>query len=217
MRGPLIATLAAIAALSGCVEPQSRPPAAAPTSEASPTAVVPPAPPTTTPSPVEADKNPSPTPAPPALPKEDARNAPSSPQPAGRSAPNAAPSPPSSPKASSTPAKPPVVAAAPAEPTASPTLDLDGLEQRLRDTHAIGVFTKLSLKNQVNDLLDQFRAFHEGQIKVPLADLRQRYEHLLLNVVTLLQDSDEPLAKAVASSREAIWGVLADPKTFAKI
>jgi hypothetical protein len=54
-------------------------------------------------------------------------------------------------------------------------------------------------------------------IKVPLADLRQRYEQLLLNVVTLLQDSDEPLAKAVASSREAIWGVLADPKTFAKI
>ena len=94
---------------------------------------------------------------------------------------------------------------------------MDGLEQRLRDTHAIGVFTKLSLKNQVNDLLDQFRGFHEGKIKVPLAELRQRYEQLLLEVITLLQDSDEQLANAVASSREAIWGVLADPKTFAKI
>lgn len=216
MRGPLIATLAAIATLSGCVQPQPHAPAAAPTSEASPTAAVPPAPPTTTPSPVEADKSRSPTPAPQAPPKETARNAPSNPPPAGRSTPNATPSPP---KGSSTPAKPPplAAAAAPAEPTASPTLDLDGLEQRLRDTHAIGVFTKLSLKNQVDDLLDQFRGFHEGKIKVALADLRQRYEQLLLEVITLLQDSDDQLANAVASSREAIWGILADPKAFAKI
>jgi hypothetical protein len=103
------------------------------------------------------------------------------------------------------------------EPQAEPTLDLAGLEQRLRDTHAIGVFTKLSLKNQVNDLLEQFREFHDGQIKVPLADLRQRYEHLLLEVVTLLQDADAQLANAIVSSREAIWGVLANPKTFARI
>jgi hypothetical protein len=103
------------------------------------------------------------------------------------------------------------------EPLASPTLDLAGLEQRLRDTHAIGVFTKLSLKNQVDDLLDQFRGFYEGQIKVPLAALRQRYELLLLEVVTLLQDADKQLASAITSSREAIWGILADPKTFAKI
>ena len=214
MRGPLIATLAAIATLSSCVQPQPHEPAAAPTSEASPTAVVPPAPPTTTPSPVEADKSQSPTPAPPAPPKETARNTPSNSPPAGRSAPNATQSPP---QGSSTPAKPPVAAAAPAEAPASPPLDLDGLEQRLRDTHAIGVFTKLSLKNQVNDLLDQFRGFHEGKIKVPLADLRQRYEQLLLEVITLLQDSDDQLANAVASSREAIWGILADPKAFAKI
>ena len=100
---------------------------------------------------------------------------------------------------------------------ASSTLDLEGLEQRLRDTPAIGVFTKLSLKNQVNDLLAEFRGFHDGKVKVPLANLRQQYEQLLLKVVTLLQDSDVPLAKAVSSSREAIWGILADPKTFAKI
>ena len=45
MHGPLIATLAVIATLSSCVQPQPHAPAAAPTSEASPTAVVPPAPP----------------------------------------------------------------------------------------------------------------------------------------------------------------------------
>jgi len=213
MRGPLIATLAAIATLSGCVQLQPHEPARAPTSDASPTAVVPPAPPTTTPDPVvESDKSQSPTPTPPAPPTET-RNAPSNPAPAGRSAPSAAPS---RPQGSPPPAQPPVAAAVPAEAPASPPLDLDGLEQRLRDTHAIGVFTKLSLRNQVNDLLERFREFHYGRIRVPLADLRQRYERLLLEVVTLLQDADEPLAKAVASSREAIWGVLANPKTFAK-
>jgi hypothetical protein len=96
-------------------------------------------------------------------------------------------------------------------------LDLNGLEQRLRDTHAIGVFTKLSLKNQVDDLLAQFKAFHQGRSQLTLAQLRQKYEVLLLKVVSLLQDGDPALASAVSSSREALWNVLTDPKKFANI
>jgi hypothetical protein len=94
---------------------------------------------------------------------------------------------------------------------------LAGLEQRLRDTRAIGVFTKLALKNEVDDLLDEFRAFHRGQSKKPLADLRQRYDLLLLKVLSLLQDSDPQLAASIAASREAIWSILTDPQKFAKI
>ena len=100
---------------------------------------------------------------------------------------------------------------------ASPALDLTSLEQRLRDTHAIGLFTKLSLKNQVDDLLQQFRAFHAGHSKPTLTELRQRYELLLLKVVSVLQDGDPPLAAAVSSSREAIWGILTDRERFSKI
>jgi hypothetical protein len=111
--------------------------------------------------------------------------------------------------------------AAPAPPSdkspAPPTLDLSALEQRLRDTHAIGVFTKLSLKNQVDDLLNQFRALYRGPNKRPSPELRQRYDLLLLKVLSLLQDSDPSLAAAISSSREAIWGVLADPEKFAKL
>ena len=98
-----------------------------------------------------------------------------------------------------------------------PPLDLGGLEQRLRDTHAIGVFTKLSLKNQVDDLLGQFRSFYRGQSHISLGQLRQKYEVLLMKVVSLLQDDDPRLASAVFSSRESIWGVLADPKKFSNI
>jgi outer membrane biosynthesis protein TonB len=108
---------------------------------------------------------------------------------------------------------------APAAPIAPkpPTLDLSSLEQRLKDTRAIGVFTKLSLKNQVDDLLSELRAFHKGTSKTPQSELRQKYDLLILKVLSLLQNGDPQLATAIASSREAIWGILMDPNKFAKI
>jgi len=102
-------------------------------------------------------------------------------------------------------------------PSPAPALDLPSLEQRLRDTRAIGVFTKLSLKNQVDDLLGEFRAFHRRQAAVTVAELRQKYDLLLLKVLSLLQDGDPPLAAAVSSSREAIWEMLIDPQKFEKL
>lgn len=116
-----------------------------------------------------------------------------------------------------TPAKPPETAnkAAPARPpAAAPTLDLASLEKRLKETSAIGVFTKLTLKNQVDDLLGQFRAYYQGKLKTSLAELRQPYDLLILKVMTLLQDGDPSLATAVRESREAIWGILSDPEKF---
>jgi hypothetical protein len=120
-----------------------------------------------------------------------------------------------------TPPAPASVAAA-AVPAASvqpaaPTLDLAALKQRLRDTSAIGVFTKLALKNQVDDLLDKFRGFYRGQVKITLPELRQSYELLVQKVLALIQDSDPPLAKEILASREAIWGLLADPQKFATL
>jgi hypothetical protein len=114
------------------------------------------------------------------------------------------------------PITPPAAARAPV-PASPPELDLAGLEQRLRETPAIGVFTKLSLKNQVDDLLGQFRAFYQGQLQVPLTALRERYELLLFKVLTLLQDADRELADAVAASRESIWAILSDPQKLANI
>ena len=108
-------------------------------------------------------------------------------------------------------------AAAAAKPAPAATLDLKTLEQQLKETKAIGVMTKLSIKNQVDDLLDQFRAYYQGKLKTPLSDLRRSYDLLVMKVLTLLQEGDQALAKAVANSREAIWGILADPNKFAKI
>ncbi len=75
--------------------------------------------------------------------------------------------------------------------------------------------TKIALKNQVDDLLNQFRAFYQGRLKTTLADLRKSFDLLVLKVLSLLQDSDPSLASAIVASREAIWGILSDPVKFA--
>ena len=109
---------------------------------------------------------------------------------------------------------------APAAPraTAAPrSLDLESLKTQLKETKAIGVFTKLTLKNQVDDLLDKFREHHAGKPKPTMAELRRSYDLLMMKVLSLLQDDDQKLASAIVSSREAIWGLLADPKKFASL
>ncbi|SLN74900.1 hypothetical protein OCH7691_03821 [Oceanibacterium hippocampi] len=110
---------------------------------------------------------------------------------------------------------------APATDTAAATpapakIDLEQLEDRLRNTDAIGFFTKLSLKNEVDDLLTEFGAYHKN--KGPeLASLKDRFDLLLLKVLTLLQDNDKKLSEDIVASRDQIFGLLSDPKQFAKL
>jgi hypothetical protein len=106
-------------------------------------------------------------------------------------------------------------AATPSPP--KPPLDLTSLEARLRETDAIGMFTKIALKNQVEDLLDQFRDHYAGKVKTSLAELRPPYDRLLLKVLALLQDEDPELARDIVASREPIWSILADPARFATL
>jgi len=91
------------------------------------------------------------------------------------------------------------------------------MEQRLRDTSAIGVFTKLSIKNEVDELLKEFRGFYAGRIPPTLDDLHQRYDGLLLKVVTLVQSGDAELATSISASRSAIWERLSSRELFQTI
>ncbi len=137
--------------------------------------------------------------------------APAAPQhaPAAAPAPSArTPSPQAARKAAPPVAKTPAVALA---------LDLNSLEAQLKETKAIGFFTKITLKSQVDDLLDQFREYYQGKSKLTMTDLRRSYDLLMMKVLSLLQDEDQKLASAIVSSREAIWALLADPKKFATL
>jgi hypothetical protein len=104
-----------------------------------------------------------------------------------------------------------------APPAASLTLNLDTLTKQLKETKAIGLFSKLALKNQIEDLLDEFRKYYQGNSKMDMAELRRSYNLLLMKVLSLLQDEDQKLSSAIVSSREAIWNLLADPKKFATL
>ncbi|HEV7610334.1 MAG TPA: hypothetical protein VGO37_00485 [Steroidobacteraceae bacterium] len=225
MQPPKIAGLIALLAVAGCASMKATPPrpATAPGASASP------------PSRASAATLPEPSPQSGADPAVDIgpaqKSSEKTPAPAATSPPSEiAPAGSSAKAKSSGDTRPAKQTAAPAPAPRSPsiptptsvkppaqTLNLADLEQRLRDTHAIGVFTKLSLKNQVDDLLGEFRALYQGPNKHPPAELRQRYDQLLLKVLSLLQNGDPQLAAAVASSREAIWSILADPEKFSKI
>jgi hypothetical protein len=118
-----------------------------------------------------------------------------------------------------TPTPPSALALAPPSVKAAvaPPLDLKSLETRLKETKAIGVFTKLALKNQIDDLLARFRAFYQGQVKISLIELRRSFDMLVMKTLALLQDADPPLAGALATSRESIWGILSDRTKFATL
>ena len=166
-------------------------------------------------SPSPAPQSPAPVNVPPAVPPSAAARPATQTGAATPSRPPAAQAKPKSP--SVPPSSPTPAAASQPPPQALPTLNLTDLEQRLRETRAIGVFAKLSLKNQVDDLLSAFRELYRVPNNRPSAELRQRYDLLLLKVLSLLQDGDPPLASAIASSKEAIWSILADPDKFSKI
>jgi len=160
---------------------------------------------TSPPAPAEAPP-PTPVPAPAAKPPTSTTKPKSAPPVAKTPAPK-----PPAPK----PVAPDASAAAARATGASPALDLDALKTQLKQTKAIGVFTKLALKNQVDDLLDKFREHHAGKATPTIAELRRSYDLLMMKVLSLLQDHDQTLASEIVSSREQIWGVLVDPKKFA--
>jgi hypothetical protein len=216
--------------ITACVSVDSERAAPVPAETAPPAPArepLPPAAPATTPpaptaAPAEAPRvpvapaaQPSPS-APPAATTSSRSPAPTAAAPSARPAP-AAPPPPPRTGAAPTPseATPPRPAAPAAPATAAAPLDFSGLESRLRETKAIGVLTKLSVKNQADDLLERFRAYHRQQNgSHTLTELRRAYDMLLLKLLSLLQDGDPPLAKDIDSSRAAIWEILADPRKF---
>lgn len=74
--------------------------------------------------------------------------------------------------------------------------------------------TKLAVKNQADDLLEKFRAYHRKQSAMTLTDLRGSYDLLVLKILSLVQDGDPPLAREIDRSRTAIWDILADQRKF---
>lgn len=96
----------------------------------------------------------------------------------------------------------------------SDSLDLDDLSDRIANTKAIGVLSKLSMKRDVDTLEKDLRAFHKGGASRTLEQLRERYDLMVHNLLVQIQDKDAELAKDVARVRDDLWKRLADPDEF---
>jgi hypothetical protein len=112
----------------------------------------------------------------------------------------------------------PFAYAVPLAETASVTheeLNLSTLEERLKETKAISVLKKLSLKNEIDGLLAQFREAHPGG-REEVAKLKGPYNALIDKIYAMLK-KDPALGRDILASRDAIWGLLSDRTQFASL
>lgn len=89
--------------------------------------------------------------------------------------------------------------------------DPKSLAESLRNTKAMGVFTKLQLKSEIDDLVKEVKALNQGKERATLTQLEERFQLLFHKIVTLLQDKDPKLAKSITDARESVWKWLSDP------
>ena len=111
------------------------------------------------------------------------------------------------------PASTPAPAAAPLakEPIVAPAskaFDLDMLTERLKQTSAIGVFTKLAINSDATDLIDAVKKYRQlAVLQTKLAEVRSRFDGLVIKILALLED-DPQLARDIYVAREQIWSNL---------
>lgn len=90
-----------------------------------------------------------------------------------------------------------------AEPVSQ--VSMDQLIERLKNTDAIGFLTKLALRSDVMDLKDDvIRYRQEGKLSEYRAQLRSRFDGLVLKLMTLLE-KDPSLSQDIYVARESLW------------
>jgi len=101
---------------------------------------------------------------------------------------------------------------APAETTATKKhFDMDALIERIKQSHAIGMFTKLALRSDALDMVDLIKAYRQKVTHMSLDEVRARFDGLFLKVLALLDD-DPVLSREISMSREGIWKSLLEVK-----
>lgn len=96
-------------------------------------------------------------------------------------------------------------------------LDLDGLEQRLRRSEALGIFVKLALKDRLDTLISDFVLFHEGHRGNSRKSLKTRFDGLLKDTVAMLRNGDPVLSASIKRAHQGLWLIVSDPVRFSAI
>lgn len=91
---------------------------------------------------------------------------------------------------------------------------INALLQRFKDTNAVGVFTKLSIKNNITRLNQSFGHYHQGKRPPAIEELRERYDLMVQEIMVLLQNKDPELAKDLYAARSMLWSCLVEPDQY---
>ncbi len=99
-----------------------------------------------------------------------------------------------------------------AEPEQVVAIDMEILTSRLKKTSAIGLFTKLAIRNDVTDLMDNVKRYRKKSILVAkMKEIREAFEGLLFKIIALLEEDPE-LSRDMYVGRESIWKSLLEVK-----
>lgn len=93
-------------------------------------------------------------------------------------------------------------------------VNLEGLRGSLRETDAIGFMTKLSLKRELDSLLEDFGAYHKGRSNQTLPSLREKFAGLLASTLSLLREDDPRLFRKLLDAQGHLWLIVSDPVRF---
>jgi hypothetical protein len=99
-------------------------------------------------------------------------------------------------------------------PSGIEQVNLEGLRASLRETDAIGIMTKLSLKRKLDSLLEHFGDYHKGRSHQTLLSLREKFAGLLASTLSLLQDDDPQLFSKLWDAQGHLWLIVSDPVRF---
>jgi len=86
------------------------------------------------------------------------------------------------------------------------------LKERLKDTDAIGFFTKLAIRNDIVDLMGKIKQYRKkSMLKAKMKEIRASFDGLLLKIIALLEE-DPNLSRDLYVGRESIWESLLEVK-----
>jgi hypothetical protein len=102
-----------------------------------------------------------------------------------------------------------------AENTAGVDPVVNELLQRFSDSKAVGVFTKLSIKNNITHLNQSFGTYHQGKRPPTIEELRESYDLMVQEIMVLIQNKDPVLARDLYETRLLLWSYLVEPDKYA--
>jgi hypothetical protein len=92
--------------------------------------------------------------------------------------------------------------------------ELERLIDRVVKTKSIGIFSKLAMKGDAENLWRDLGKYHSGAAGMNIDELDERY-HLIVHKLELsIRKRDKDLAQAIADFREPLWQRLENPDSF---